>query len=183
MSRDPGWRPALTWRVVVFGLFPAAALTSRFASGPLLVRMRTLWLSSVLTILYLLQVTSIVVRGQHTDGPSWWWPLQIGYSAFSIGLILWARRKPLDMTDEVSLRKSLIAAFMLGYALTMTPAVVGFVGCFIVGGLFPLLLGVALFAVALVLNAPTKVWVERRQADLHRQGSSRSLLDVLESGA
>lgn len=182
-NQDPGWRAAVSWKLVFFSLFPAA-LTPRYGSigtGPALVRVRMLWLSSILMMLHILWVTSFVVRGQEPlETPSWWWPLQLAYSALSIGLAFWARSRELDTTDDASLRKTYIATFMLGYALSLSPALIGFVGVFIIGGMTPLLVGLVFFAAGFAINAPTRASIARRQDELQRRGSTRSLIQVLE---
>ena len=183
-SQDPGWRAALSWKLFLFAAAPAL-LTRGLAGdepGSVLMRVRGLWLSQIVTVAYIVAVTTFVSGEQDvSETPAWWWAAQIGYGALNIGLVLWARKRPLDATDDESLRKSYLASFMLGYAFTMSPAIIGFVGVFVVGGMAPLLVGLILFAVALLLNAPTRAAIERRQSELQGQGSTRSLMDALSS--
>ncbi len=181
---DPGWRPALNWRVVLFAAFPAA-LTPRYGAigtGPVIVRIRMLWISSILMMAYIVAVTSFIVGVQGAiERPSWWWPAQLGLSLVSVGLLLWARSRPLDTTDDASLRKTYVANFMLGYALSLVPAMVGFMGVFVGGGMEPLLVGLLFFAAGISVTAPTRASIERYQEELHRSGSTKSLITLLQS--
>jgi len=182
VATDPGWRPALSWRILLYGLVPAVFVTRLAGDNSSfgIVRIRQYFLGFFVTKLYLTSVTRIVSRVQDIiDPPAWWWPVFISYSVVSLGLTLWSRSKPLDVNDESLLKKSYLASFMLGHSFALTPTMLGFVGTFIVGGMRSLLLGLGFSLLGFLVIAPTRASLKRRQDEVSRQGSTLSVLGTL----
>ena len=176
-QRDPGWRPALT-PLLLLPWGGASMVNRRNPSSSTLTRVRTVYLRGLVTLVYLCLIRGLWLEPQGSNA-AWWWPLQLVYSVASLIAVAWARRRPLDTNEESTLRTSFVASFMLSYALSLSPALMGFVGTFIIGSLLPLLVGAALSVVAFGLNAPTSASVMRRHEDIQRSGSTLSLIDAL----
>jgi hypothetical protein len=151
---------------------------NRFASGNALAVLQGVYAFFVgAPFLYLYGLTSL----DNTDGsgPDWF-PIVVGaVGVWALAVILWVRRRPLDTTSLKALVASYRGMFYLGIGVAEVPVLVGFAGFFLTGELWAYLLGMTLGLLALVLVAPTRADIERRQQQIAAQGSSLSLLEVL----
>lgn len=87
----------------------------------------------------------------------------------------WATNRPLGTTDEGGLAGSYATNFFVGFVLSEAPLLVGFVFCFVRQERWPYYLCLPLYLVGLAIIAPTRGNLERRQRDVHAQGSDLSL--------
>lgn len=186
-TRDPGWRPAFTkpqWLLLlalpVFGTI--AARGARLERCGALVRVRVVFVSRVVSLALICLVTLRVVGEQEQRGEvGLWWALLVGIGTLDTAMVWWARTRPLDPSNPDSLRQSYVATFMLGTAVALSSALIGFVLVFITGHIEPLFVGMVFSLVGLAMIAPTRREIERREQELRSKGSPLSLVDVLVS--
>jgi hypothetical protein len=101
----------------------------------------------------------------------------------SLILVQWLRRRPLDVTSKEQLVASFRTNFFLGFAFTDVPIILGLIGALRTHEL--LIYGEALvfFVIAMLLIAPTRANLDRRQQQITAQGSPLFLVEALREPA
>jgi hypothetical protein len=129
--------------------------------------------------LFLLMLTFIAPWSDGEADPIWI-PLLIGsYGAVSLALVRWTMKRPLDVRSARRVAGSYVSRLWLGIALAQSAALIGFVSVFITGDLWLYVEGLVFGVPGMVLIAPTRRNIERRQRRIEAEGSSISLLETL----
>lgn len=173
---DPGWFPALKSMRPGLGRPPSGS----DADGVLV--LRALFFSLLLAPFLILYVLTFIIEEVGDPEP----PLAAGLVVLALGgaaAAAWSSRRELDVSSAGSLAQSYRTLFFLGFALNEAPLLIGFVVCFIQDEMWPYLVVFPIFLVGMWLIAPSKRNFERRQEQIHRQGSMLSLGHVLSSTA
>ncbi|HEY3208797.1 MAG TPA: hypothetical protein VGL18_03260 [Actinomycetota bacterium] len=143
---------------------------------PLRVVFASLFLS---LFLFLLMLTFIAPRSDGEADPIWI-PLFVGaYGAVSVALVRWTMMRPLDVRSARTVAGSYVSTVWLGIGLAQSPALFGFVSVFITGDLWLYVEGLVFATLDMVLIAPTRRNIDRRQRRIEADGSSVSLLEAL----
>ncbi len=175
MALDPGWRPKL--RAVLAFLIPVPFLT-RTGRTPLLVWLRSLTVFTPVIWAFFLSVL-VTLKLQSPEPTTWLW-FVIPASALADGLIIrWIYRKPSKAENPPQLASEYRARFFLGWALTQSVVLYGFVGVFISGAIWPYLLSLPFGLISLSRIAPTASRIARLQDDLRARGSPIDVLEAL----
>jgi hypothetical protein len=108
----------------------------------------------------------------------------IGVSVLSLlglGLVIWARRRKLDTSAPEALAASYRGSLLLGAAFAEWPAGWAFVGVAVGREMWILLPGLAASVIGLLLVAPSRANLDRRQVDVTASGSALSLVETLDA--
>lgn len=130
-----------------------------------------------------LALAAAIVQLQGPRTPSLPMALQVALSvaaAGSLGLVRWARTRPLDPSSSERLAGSFRASFMLALAFAESPSVLGVLAALLGGQIWFILGGAALSLAALATVAPGRL-VQRRQLELLSMGSPMLLEQALEA--
>lgn len=171
---DPGWRPA--FKQLVVGHFSWRKATE--GDGVLTIRALFLWL--LMAPLLILYVMTLI------DGPVGAPDVALGSVAVALGFAgiaaaYWTANRKLETRSAAALAESYRKLFFLGFALNEIPLLVSFALCFVENGLWPYLIALPFFLIGMALIAPSRRNFERRQAQIHAQGSVLSLGRALSS--
>jgi hypothetical protein len=98
---------------------------------------------------------------------------------YGVGGALWARSRPVELSSPESLAGSYRANFFIGVAMAHSAGLIGYSVSFIVGAVWPYLIGLVFAAIGLIITAPTRGNLNRRQRQITAQGSPLSLLEAL----
>lgn len=176
---DPGWRPALIALVPIVGVRLAARRRrSHPTSGLVLVRQ-----------LFLTFAVAIVMFGfvlTQLDLSSGDAPMSSGLVTVLVGVVACVAlvigpivERPLDGSSVGGLAETWRTRFFIRIAFGETPALVGFVGAFLAGSVFPYVLGACATAVIFARAAPSARNIATDQERLNDRGSALSLLNIL----
>ena len=146
-----------------------------------LTSVRILFLHHPWMLLFLLGATRFFLRtSKPTPLPLWMTLIFYAYVGVAlIGLVFWSRRA-LVATSETTLLESYRSAVMIGTGLAMAPSLLGILGVLLSRSTWPyLVLGFGTSALGLLLIAPTRGEIARREGQLARSASQHSLHEVL----
>ena len=164
---DPGWTrampgPFMPWRKQTDGLLTLRGIySSLFYAGFL--------------ILYVL---SAIDPGMGRVS----YPLAAGVVFMGLAGIAaahWSTRRPLNTGSSRHLAASYRESFFLGFALNEAPLMMSFVLVFIRDEMWPYLLALPFWVIGMVVLAPGKANLRRRQQQIMAQGSMLQLVPAL----
>lgn len=141
-----------------------------------------LWLGYTAAVV-LVAVVGLAVAGTAAgdgDVPAGWVALAV-LLAPAVAYPAVARR-PLTATEPAALAAEHRLRFFLGVALAESPALFGFVGLFLTGARWVLLVGVAVSVLLLAWHAPTERAVAREDERLRARGHPVTLSEALAGG-
>lgn len=171
---DPGWFPALK------KMRPGMHRLPSGPGGDGVVILRILFLSLLLAPFLILFVLTLVIEEVGTPQP-----------LLASGIVLlalagaaaagWTSRRELDVGNAGSLAATYRTNFFLGFALNEAPLLIGFVFSFTEDAMWPYLVAFPIYLVGMWLLAPTRRNLERKQEQVHRQGSMLSVGRALSS--
>jgi len=104
-----------------------------------------------------------------------WLYVVLGAGVVCLGLIQRVRSKPLDTRDPTRLAGSYRGLTFVGIGLTESAALVGFVPVLLGHRRYLYLIGAGIATLGLLLVAPSRHEIERRQFQIERAGSTLSL--------
>jgi hypothetical protein len=164
---DPGWVRPLTNR------FMGAPGTGTSGAAGVVVT-RFLFMSLLGAAVAILVVTVIIIKRVGTPD------LDLGLALLllgivGIGLAGWTTRRRLDIKSLAALAKSYRTNLFIGIAVSEWVLFVGFAFSFIRQELWPYLIVLPLYLIAMVTIAPSKRNIERRQEQVNQQGSTMSV--------
>jgi hypothetical protein len=175
--QDPGWGPTLRrWPLLLLPL-PTITFPVLLRRGGIdgVTALRMLWLSFVMALpLFLLVLAFIEPTIGRPTGPELL--ILTVLLLASLAGVWWARSRPLDGSAAAGSYRS---QFFLGAAFAEAGALYGFVGVFVLGALWPYLIGLPAGLLGLALIAPSRRDIERRQHELTARGSTISLGQAL----
>jgi hypothetical protein len=176
---DPGWASAVR-RLGFGGIFigPVRMLRGRASPPDGLTALRIMFISIlVIPPLYLFALAFIV---PWDGGDEAWVPWVVSLvGAYAVALVLWVKRRPLDVTSPERLARSYRTSMFIRTGLAETAALGGLVGAFVGGSLWIYMVGTAFGLVGLSLAAPSVRDIQRRQDEIVAIGSALSLVEVL----
>ena len=178
MAEDPGWVAALGgfWRTL---FSPSVAMrTKRGKATPVLVTMRTMMISSIVSWLILLNVILYV----HPRGGSNLTLVVVivaAYAAINLVLIGRLQARPHRGSDAVRIASECRARFILSWALANGALLAAFAGVFIAGKVWVFAIGMPFGALGLVIISPSRARIEHDQNRLRAVHSKIDLLDAL----
>jgi len=142
--------------------------------------LRVLFSSFFLSLLLFLPMLTFIAPWSDGETDPLWIPLFVGaYGAVSVVLVRWTMLRPLDVRSARTVAGSYDSSMWLGIALAQSAAFVGVVCVFITGDLWLYVEGLIFASLGMVLIAPTRRNIERRQRRIEAEGSSISLLEAL----
>ena len=165
---DPGWRPA----VRLFGRGP------RPTDGLLVLRMLFVALVKAALLIGVVLAFLGLPLGEPEAVPL---AGVIALGLAGIAAATWTARRPLTGTDEAAVAGAYRTSFFLGFALNEMPLLAAFVISFLLEEMWAYFLALPLYLVGMWRIAPSRGNLERRQEDLHRQGSPVSLSAALQT--
>jgi hypothetical protein len=171
---DPGWKPAVSPRLLVPFLIQYRGLGKR----TMLVTLRAVWLSMLLSWL-LFGIVLLFNRPENTHRPAWVLPFVAGWGLYSVLVSLWFRDKMAHASREDSFPKAYASLSFINSAFANSAVLMGFVGFFVGGGMASYLLGVPFGLIIFFLQAPTARNVSRTQRIARERGSAITVLDEL----
>jgi hypothetical protein len=122
---------------------------------------------------------SFIVPWDGSSAQDWFAGLVAIYGAAAIGLVQWARHRPLSLGSPKQLAASYRALFFIGLGYAQSAAYLGFVGVFLTDSLWVYVLGMGFGLLGLALLAPTRADITRRQQQIASLDSTKSLLEAL----
>jgi hypothetical protein len=167
----------LSWYMVpVVGSVMRIRANRRQENG--LIVLRSVFLSLIVPLfLFLIALTFIEPWGGGDERWTPWAVLAVG--VVSLAGIARIRRRPLPAGSAKALALTYRSLFFIGIGLAEAPALWGIAGVFLGGSLWIYLVGLAFTLVGLLMMAPTRSDIERRQREIIAAGSALSLLDAL----
>jgi hypothetical protein len=172
---DPGWRHTFKSLIPIAG--PIIVRRSRQGTNALL-SLRMIWVgifSSLFLIGFVLFFVIEPSRRFKTDQASWFPAVVAILGVVTVAVIRRHRSRPLDCQSVSSLIVSYRVRFLIDHGFAQAPALAAFVGSFLMGTWWIYLLGLAFSLSAMLLVAPTRREIDRRQEQIAAQGSSLSL--------
>jgi hypothetical protein len=171
---DPGWKPALNgiWR----GVMPQ--LTTR-SKKPTLIVLRSIWLYAPVSWLLFFSVLSFLEQPESSARPGWVLPAIVVAGVMDVYLVLYFRRRQLDLTSSEALARSYSQISLIAWSMANSSVLFGFVGFFLGHGMPAYFLGLPFAAVGLALMMPTSRNISMFQEQIRAKGSSLSLLEAL----
>ena len=167
---DPGWTPRLG-RLMLLTFIPWPSVSRLRKTQPLLSVLRTFFEATIIRLALIALVVPWVAAGLHPTAGSWFWILVVGLSLYTLLAIRWIRSRPLKAETSASLAMMYFASSLMGQVWAASPALYGFVCLFVMGRSWPFWMGVMFTLIDLVLVAPTRRDVSRRQEQIRAQGS------------
>ena len=141
--------------------------------------LRVIFLAMAGSHLVLLTVLpSVLPEGEEPVSPLFLW-LVLFSGLYSVGGAVWAKSRRLDTTSPESLAGSYRADFFLGIAMAQSAGLIGYALSFVVEASWPYLVGLVFTLIGLILTAPTRGSLNRRQQQITAQGSALSLVESL----
>jgi len=175
---DPGWAEALKSITPLVGLIRTMRGRAPRRESPL-VALRTIYAALIASLFLFLLPLSFIVPWDGTGAQDWFAGLVAVYGAVAIGLVQWARHRPLSLESPRQLAASYRALFFIGVGYAQSAALLGFVGVFLTESLWVYVLGLSFGVLGMALLAPTRADIERRQQQIASLGSTMSLLEAL----
>lgn len=171
---DPGWLPAIK------GVGVGGLRGTKGAEIDGVVVIRLLFLSLLMAALLILFVLTFIIEAIGVPDPALA-SVVVVLGIAGVILAAWTANRKLDISSASALADSYRTNFFLGFALNEAPLLMSFVFCFLREELWPYLLALPLYLIGMALIAPGRRNLERRQAQLHGQGSTLSLGRALSS--
>lgn len=180
MARDPGWGKAIRRAapvILIPFLWPLALRPRPDVEG--LTGIRILYLHFAWALVMFL-VVLLFIHPWAADAP----PVSLvafllGTCGFAFIGFSWSWRKPIEGTTQDAVAGSYRTIFFLQMAFAQAAALFGFVSTFLIGAVWPYLVGLGVSAIAFWMMAPARRELDRRQQQLTLQGSGVSLIDAL----
>jgi hypothetical protein len=182
---DPGWRPVLR-RLGPAVIFPWIRLSKGYrqkekaaVARPLMVA-RTVFVGIfVAPFLFLFVLSSVVTGSGRWSSPGGWGWAAAGFG--TVGLLAAAalRRQSLRDSDADALLRSWNSALFIGIGRACLPEFAALVLTITSHRLWVFVIGLAFTVVCLLLVAPSRGNIERRQSQLDARGTPLSLGQVL----
>jgi hypothetical protein len=164
--QDPGWRPAL--KGIVFGLIPWAGHSlARKAGRNTLEAARAVYASVFVVPIFISLVVPFTANGGDVSDPVVGVAVTAGAGMGALAAVVWTRRRPLAASSAQALAQSYLTNMVLGIAFAENPVLIGYVCIFIFGSVWSYVVGVTIGYIGLLLIAPTRSDIERRQAEIH----------------
>jgi hypothetical protein len=169
---DPGWlRPLMRIFTRVSGQAGQSG-----AAG--VVFTRSLFMSLSGAAFAILVVTIIIIKQVGTPN------LGLGSAIMvlgfvGIGLSAWTTRRPLDVASASALAKSYRTNLFIGIAVCEWVLFLTFATSFVQQELWPYLIGLPMYLIGMAVIAPSERNIERRQEQVHQQGSTLSVGQAL----
>jgi hypothetical protein len=179
VAEDPGWVPAIGnfWRVL---LFPTVQMRSRgMQRTPILISLRMMTVAAPVSWLLIYSILTILHRQSRPEGVTLMVIIVVLDGVLSLVIFQRLQARPLSMTDAPTLASEYRAVYLLGWALTGSVVLVGFVGVFITGRVWLYGLAFPFGLAGLLLLAPSRARIERDQNRLRAAHSKLDLLDAL----
>ena len=183
---DPGWGHALRtgwWELLVpVPFFRGGERPGRDS----LTALRVVFLQAITTMWLVVFVTRVASEGGSNDDASVSPGVFLALIAVHgvgdlVMLVLGLRKSPDQGADAEAVAGWFRTATFLGYALTLAPFLVGFVGTFVTNEWTMVFAGLPFAAVAYWLAAPTRRRLRNAQQLLAREGISVDLVSALVS--
>lgn len=181
---DPGWRSV--WRHIwpdILLPVPHFALWRMGRKGvDALTGMRALFLTWLETLLLIIFVVWLIFGDEAESGsvePGWFIAGVVAFGLVTLALIRNSGIKCLDASDRDKLVTSYSSLFFLRMALAQALFLIGFVGAFVTGRWWIVLVGLPFTLVGFAIAAPTRSNLARAQDQLNRQGPTVDLVQVL----
>lgn len=169
---DPGWLRPLR------GIFTGAARQTGVSGAVGVVVTRFLFMSLLCAAFAILVVTTIIIKQVGTPNPGLG-SVVVVLGLLGIGLSAWTTRRPLDVASPSALAKSYRTNLFIGIAICEWVLFLAFVFSFIRQELWPYLIGLPMYLVAMAVIAPSQRNLERRQEQVQQQGSTLSVGQAL----
>lgn len=181
---DPGWRSV--WRHIwpdILLPVPHFALWRMSRKGvDALTGMRALFITWLETPLLIIFVVWVIFRDEAKSGsiePRWFVAGLAVFSLVTLALIRYFGAKRLDAGDRDKLVGSFTSVFFVRMALAQAVFLIGFVGAFVTGQWWMVLVGLPFTLVGFFIAAPTRSNLARAQEELNRQGTTLDLVQAL----
>jgi hypothetical protein len=179
-QEDPGWWPSLRglrWHGIPL-VGTLMMFRPRRAETDGLVALRSVFLGLVAALLLFVVALSFIAPWDGGD-EGWvpWAVVVLGIA--SLAYVARIRRRPLPTSSPEPLARYYRALFFIEVGVAVAAALWGLVGVFLVGSLWIYLVGLAFGLVGLLMIAPTRSDIERRQREITEAGSPLSLQDAL----
>lgn len=171
---DPGWVPAFK-RMGIGGLRGTKGVE---VDG--VVDTRLLFLSLLVAALLILYVLTFIIEPVGVPDPALG-SVVVVFGIAGVTAAAWTANRKLNISSAAALAGSYRTNFFLGFALNEAPLLMSVVYCFIREELWPYLIALPLYLIGMALIAPSRRNLERRQEQVHRQGSTLSLGRALSS--
>jgi hypothetical protein len=189
---DPGWAKAARRGWFYFFIpFPLFEMSRNNAGVDGLTRLRTLLLAFAWVPMLIILVSTSVADGWdpgvRTSVAVWTAVAVAGIGLLEVGLVLWQRRRLLlgpratadELNDPSQLAIGYRATVLLGLAFSESAFLWGFVAACLTRRAEIIFVGVPFMLVGLMLCAPTRREIERRQRELVSRGSTVSFVEAL----
>jgi len=124
-------------------------------------------------------VLTFMTGGTNEKDPGFWPWVVAGAGLYSVGGVLWSRRRKLDTSSPTRLAASYSAYWFTQMAFAQLSGLMGFVGAIITGLWWIFAEGLAFSIVGWILIAPTDGAVRRKDEELAAMGVPFSLSDAL----
>lgn len=173
-GRDRGWKPLL--KILAMGFMPWKARRWLPEFNKLL-QIRGIWLSLVISLLSYLIVLSFIAPWNGEAGPFPWVVAGVGVAAL-VGIYLLRRQSLRGATPETIL-KSFNERFFQSFALSETPALLGFVSVFLRDVRWLYVVGASFALVGMLLCGPLRQNIDHYDRMLRASGSPLRLSDLL----
>ena len=182
-GRDPGWGVALkqAWPHVVFPVPQLALGRMRRTGADVLTTVRVVFLSWLAAQLAIVAIVRLIAEGGRDDAPVGPGVFAGGVCLFGLLSFVFARgaTPKFDGSGPAELAGSYQTRFFLRMALASSAFLMGFVGTFIVGEWWLVLVGLPFSLAGFAATVPTRSNLRRLQEKVEREGSTLDLLEVL----
>jgi hypothetical protein len=181
-AQDPGWWPALKRLPRLMIPFRGRPGTGRRPEADGLTGLRLIFIGIVGSLWMSLGVLLSIV-----DPKDWFAPGHVGWFpalvvAAGVASVLRLRSlgsRPLDPSSLTSLAASYRDRMFIGIAVSEAPALIAFVGTFLMGVLWVYLVGLGFSTINLILVGPTRRNLEQLQEAIRSRGSPLSVVEAL----
>lgn len=169
--QDPGWLPAFKRAL------PGAASGGPEGVGGLLL-IRALFITLTLAAFMILFVLTFIIEDIGSPDPLLA-GVVVAVSLAGVAGGLWTRGRPLEGSDASEVAGAYRTLFFVGFAVNEVALVCGFVLSFLQEELWPYLTALSLFTVGMLLIAPGRRNLDKRDEQLRARGSAISLRAAL----
>jgi Na+-driven multidrug efflux pump len=179
-AADPGWKPALAKPHIflLMWMLPTVAFHMKVDG---LTRVRIVWLSSLLSLAGVYVITALILGDPEGEKDRVLWSaITAGVGCIELALIFFFRKRAQGQAkDAEQFGKTYVQTFFIGYALGMSPALVGFVAVFLTDALTAFYIGSAVSIVALAMIAPTKREIDKWSRAMQHRGIQGSFVQAV----
>jgi hypothetical protein len=179
VAEDPGWVPAVGnfWRVL---LFPTIAMRGRsMQRTPVLISLRMMTVAAPVSWLLIYSVLTLLHRQSRPEGVTLMVIVIVLDGVLSLVIFQRLHERALSTVDDATLASEYRAVYLLGWALTGSVVLVGFVGVFITGRLWLYALALPFGIAGIWLLAPSRGRIARDQISLRAARWKLVLLEAL----